>query len=68
MKPKLAMKVTTENQNITFENTLASLVLKSLDVHFTLSGGHQSKIVDNGINGSQTTVSVGYTVLGRQYW
>ena len=44
-----------ENQNITFENTLASLVLKKLHDHFILTGGHRLKIVDNGINGSETT-------------
>ena len=38
-------------------------MLKSLDVQFTLSGGNQPKIADNVINGSETTVSVGYTVL-----
>ena len=29
---------------------------------------HCLKIMDNGINRSETTVSVGYTVLGGQYW
>ena len=44
-----------ENQNITFENTLASLVLKRLHVHFILTSGHRVKIVDNRINESKTT-------------
>ena len=42
-----------KNRNITFENTLASLVLKRFNAHFILTGGHQSKIVDNRINGSE---------------
>ena len=46
-KRKLAMKVTYRKSNITFENTLASLVLKTWHVHFTLSGGHRLKIMDN---------------------
>ena len=60
-----------ENQNITFKNTLASLVLKRLhniqkyfsisivlkrvQVHFILTSGHRLKVVDNGINESETT-------------
>ena len=31
-------------------------------------GGHWLKIVDNGINGGESTVSEGYTILDRQYW
>ena len=42
--------------------TITLLVLKRLHVHFTLIGGHRLKILDNGINGSETTVSAGYTV------
>ena len=47
------MKVTYQKAKYNLENTLA---LKRLHVHFTLSGGLQLKIVDNGINGSETTV------------
>ena len=50
------MKITTENQNVAIKNTLTSLVLKRLHVHFALGGGHRLKIVDNEINGSETTV------------
>ena len=35
----------TKKQNITFENTLAPLVLKSLDVHFALAA---RKKMENG--------------------
>ena len=39
---------TSDNLNVTFENALASLVLKRLHVHFILTGGHRLKIVENG--------------------
>ena len=60
------MKASTEKQNITIENSLASLVLKRLHVHFTLSCGHRLKILDNGTNESETLVSVGYTRDGNR--
>ena len=44
-------------QTCRFENTLASLVLKRLHVHIILTGGHRLKIVDNGIDGSETAAS-----------
>ena len=57
----------TENQNITFQNTLASLVLHNIRKYFSVSSVEKVacslyidwrppiKIVDNGINGSETT-------------
>ena len=55
-----------ENQNTTFENTLASLVLKRLQVHFILTGNHRLKIVEMELMGVKllhVLSSLAYTVL-----
>ena len=55
------MKVIDQKLKYYIWKHFSTFSVKSLDVHFALSGSHRLQIEDNGMNGSETTVSVVYS-------